>query len=272
MKIKTLFAFGISVGLLAGLMLSTAALAQPLHRKGCDFPLKGTQVCWEATGPQGGEYGPFPTVHLLPVARELDGRAEVLRDYTRTIYRQLLPGDLAGELIAEWTPSVNLEETVRLVRNGEWPATLWIMPRRLRNSSSSSSGLVDMDLYLFKNKKLLRTMRIRVESKPDREGDGFERAVATGAMLAGSGALGNISGFASIGAVGGSAAMGNPGAPEAGHSLEMLTELAMRKLLYLSQFALEELPAHRLPDNRAFSPERVSNGITSWWARIFSPK
>ncbi len=272
MGIKKLIVYCIPVGILVGFLLTSTALAQPLHRKGCSFPMERVEVCWEATGPQGGEYGPFPEVHMLPVAQERDGQAEVLRDYTRTIFRQLLPGNLAGELITEWAASLDLTETMQLAAYNGWPATLWIHPRRLRNSSSNGSGLVDLDIYIFKYKKLLRTLRIRVESKPDLGGDGFERGVAMGAFLAGSGAVGNIPGLASVGAVAGSAAMGSPGAPKAGYSLEMMTELAMRKLLYITQFSLEELPGIRLADNRPFSPERVKNSVSSWWTRAFTPK
>ena len=258
--------------LLWGPLLAGDALAGSIHRKGCSFPMERVEVCWEATGEEGGEYGPFPEVHLLPVAWERDGQPEVLQDYTRTIYRQILPGNLTDEIVAEWAPSLNLEETMRIVRRNDWPATLWIAPRRLHDSSSTSAGVVDWDVYFFKGTKPLRTMRIRVESKPDRDGDGFERALAVGAALGASGATGNIPAVATLASLGGAMAMGSPGAPAAGYSLEIMTELAVRQVMHLFQYALEELSPPPVRDDRPLSPQRWQRKTSDWWARIMTPK
>ncbi|MBF0418297.1 MAG: hypothetical protein HQL86_08625, partial [Magnetococcales bacterium] len=136
----------------------------------------------------------------------------------------------------------HLEGALALSQSSGWPALLWIAPREMRNSSPTSSGLFDMDAYLIAKGKLIRTVRVRVESKPDRKHDGVERAALAGAVLTATGSLLSqpIGGLAGIG---GAYAIGQSKPPEAGQPLELLSELAMRQLMFVFSQPMEYLPS-----------------------------
>ncbi|MBF0614711.1 MAG: hypothetical protein G8237_13360 [Magnetococcales bacterium] len=242
-----------------GLMWIPVTGEAVLHRKGCETPHAGVKVCWDLVADEGvGELAvPYPRIHLLPMARQVAGQPEVWVEMSRTIYRQLLPGRLAEQLVPEWTPAYHLEGAVALSQRSGWPAMMWIAPREMRNSSASSPGLVDWDVYLIAQGRLLRTMRVRVESHPERLHDGLERASAVGGVLAATGGLVNAP-LGSAAAVIGTYAMGQSTPPEAGQPLELLTELATRQILAVLQKSPDELPQPR-PETGGdpHSPENV---------------
>lgn len=264
MKIKTT----ILSGILAGLFFSTTLTATAaVHRKGCEFPLKGVEVCWEATAGIGTDHAPFDELHLLPISRMIGGNEEVLVDYTRSIYRQMLPGSLAERLVPEWTPVYNLEEAMMSGQDWGWPAHMWISPRVMRNSSAMSPGLVDWDVYFFAKDKLVRTLRIRVESKPNQSDNSKEIMAATGALLLSSANTTNlVASAAMLGA--GSMAKANP--PEAGFSLEIMTELATRQVMFLAQFPIEQL--NRPGDPTPAREVPLAETINDWTSKVFAPK
>lgn len=232
--------------LVAALMLMTGvARAGTLYRQGCDFPLNGVQVCWEGSADEAAAISPFPEVHLLAVAQERAGRGEILDAYTRAIHQQLLAANFAGRLPVVWRPVVHLDDAITLVEREGWAQTLWIAPRVLRNSGEASPGVVDWDAYLLAGSgRVNRKMRFRVESAPHAAWD--EAIPAAGAA----GAVVGLTTFLSLpgklllaGGAGGVAAnRTEPAAAVAGQSLELMTELAVRQLLWFTQRPLEELP------------------------------
>ncbi|MBF0126211.1 MAG: hypothetical protein HQM02_03270 [Magnetococcales bacterium] len=234
----------LSAGILltAWLGIAFAAPAQAaIHRKACETPFKGVSVCWDVTGDEMLDVSPYAELHLLPIARQIAGQPEVLVDLSRTIFRQLLPGNLAERLIPEWTPAYYLEGALAISQKSSWPAVLWISPREMRAASATSSGLLDWDVYLIAKGRLLRTLRIRVESVPAQKSDGVQRAAVMGTALVATGAAtGAVGG--SIAAVAGAYAMGQSMAPEAGQPIELLSELATRQILFLFQQPIENLP------------------------------
>lgn len=260
---KILSLMGLS--LVVGVLFISQAIAVPLHKKGCDYPLEGVQLCWEATGPEGEEHGPFPKVHLLPIAWERNGDSQVLADYSRSVFRQLLPGDLAEHLIPEWTPVYHLEEALSQARINHWPITLWIAPRVLRTSSSASEGVVDWDVYAIKGGRLLRTLRIRVSSQPKGGTRGVETGVTLGSVLMAVGAFTSHP-LGSGAAVAGAVAMAPSRPRESGISLEMMTELAVRKILSSFQYPMEEIPSTQM------APSQTEQRLASWIDQVFAPK
>lgn len=231
-----------SILITAGLVMTPLFAEAAIHRKACENPFQGVSVCWEAIGTEDLEIKPLTKLHLLPIARQIAGQPEVLVDMSRAIFRQLLPGNLAEQLVSEWTPVYYLDQALEVSRNSSWPATLWISPRDMRNSSATSSGVLDLDVYLLAKGQLLRTLRIRVESHPNQTSDGFERATVLGSTLATTSMI-TGSPIGTIAAMAGTYAMGQANPPEAGQSLELLTELATRQMLFLFQQPLENLPA-----------------------------
>ncbi|ABK46151.1 hypothetical protein Mmc1_3666 [Magnetococcus marinus MC-1] len=237
------------VGLpLAMVLLLASGTAQAVYRKGCEVPLKDVQVCWEASTNNDGKITPFPEVHLLPITQKQAGQDGVLVDYTRTIYRQILPGRIAERLVQEWQPAYHLEEAVMLAQDNDWPVTLWIEPRILRNSGTATSGLVDWDAYLLGEKgELLRRMRIRVDSEPHQRKHDAEMATGMSAALINTGMFVKNPALA-LTAISTSTSMAKSSPPEAGYSLELMTELATRQVLFLTQNALEDLSAPPRPE------------------------
>lgn len=215
-----------------------------MHRKACETPFQGVTVCWDAIGDEGVDLTTMNELHFLPIARQVAGQPEVWVDMSRAIFRQLLSGQLAGQLMPEWTPAYHLEGALALSQNSGWPWVLWIAPRDMRNSSPTSNGLVDWDVYLLTKGRLLRTLRIRVESVPNRKSDGLERATVMGAALVATGAI-TQSPLGSVGAVAGAYTMGESAPPESGQPLDLMTELATRQILFLLQQPLENLPGPR---------------------------
>ncbi|MBF0455916.1 MAG: hypothetical protein HQL72_14005 [Magnetococcales bacterium] len=266
MKIKST----ILSGLLAGLFFSSTLTAGvPVHRKGCEFPLKGVQVCWEATASLEADHAPYEELHMLPISRKLGGSEEILVDYTRQIYRQLLPGSLAERLVPEWEPVFYLEEAVMSGQEWGWPAHMWISPRRMRNSSEMSPGLVDWDVYLFSEGKLARTLRIRVESNP-KQGDNRKEIMATTSAALLASAKSGLSPIALAATVAGAGTMATATPPEAGFSLEVLTELATRQILFLAQFPIQDLNPPNAPVEGRHVP--IAERLSDWGDAIFSPK
>ncbi|MBF0382122.1 MAG: hypothetical protein HQL69_13950 [Magnetococcales bacterium] len=264
MKIKS----AIISGVLAGLFYSSTLTAStPVYRQGCEFPEKGLQVCWEATGNSNIDHAPYAELHMLPLTRVVAGEEQVLVDTTRKIYRQLLPSSLAERIIPEWTPVYHLEDAVMSGQDYGWPAYMWIAPRTMRNSSEMSSGLVDWDVYFFSNDRLTRTLRIRVESKPKTSDNKIELMTAT---AAGAVAFTNLSPIATAAAVIGSGAMATPNPPEAGRSLELLTELATRQILYLAQFPINEIKSPEVPKKTL--KKSFKDGFEEWSDTIFRSK
>ncbi|MBF0212425.1 MAG: hypothetical protein HQM00_02540 [Magnetococcales bacterium] len=244
----------IAIGLMSAPMTGECAV----HRKACESPQPGVSVCWDALAEEDASElpVPYPKLHLLPIARQVAGQPEVWVDMSRTIFRQLLPGRLADQLIPEWTPAYHLEGALALSQSSGWPALLWISPRETRNSSESSPGLVDWDVYLISKGRLMRTLRVRVESQPERKHDGSERAGVVGGLLAVTGGVVNAP-FGSAAAVAGAYAMGQPSAPVAGQPLELLTELATRQVLFLFQKPMDELPESTVAKEDPWSPEGI---------------
>lgn len=228
----------VAIGLIVAPWLAEASI----HRKACENPMAGVSVCWDATAEEETEAATgFSRLHLLPIARQVAGQPEVLVDMSRTIFRQLLPGRLAEQLVPEWTPAYHLEGALSLSQNPSWPALLWISPREIRNSAPGTSGLLDWDVYLISKGQLVRTMRIRVESNPNRTTDGLERATTLGSALAITGTvLSNP--LSSAATVTGAYAMGQSNPPEAGQPLELLTEFATRQVIFILRQAMETLP------------------------------
>ncbi|MBF0272599.1 MAG: hypothetical protein HQL98_11120 [Magnetococcales bacterium] len=241
-----------------------------MHRKACETPYQGVSVCWDALAEdQAAELPvPYPKLHLLPIARQVAGQPEVWVDMSRTIFRQLLPGQLAEQLIPEWTPAYHLEGALALSQRSGWPAVLWISPRETRNSSATTSGLVDWDVYLISKGRLLRTVRLRVESQPDRKTDGLERATVAGSVLAATGAL-ITNPLSSMGTVAGTYAMGQSSPPDAGQPLELLTELATRQLLFLFQQPMDYLAT---PQTETGGDPWSQENVTAMAKRPFAAK
>jgi hypothetical protein len=241
-KIKSI----IVSGALAGLVFaSTLSASTPVYKKGCEFPLTGVQVCWEATSSANVDHAPYDELHMLPITRMVGGSEEVLVDTTRKIFRQMLPSAMAERLIPEWSdPVFYLEDAMMSGQDYGWPAYMWISPRVMRNSSEMNSGLVDWDVYFFSNNKLTRTLRIRVESKPKRTDNRTEIMAAASATLFFSSTVSPfVSSAASYGA--GTMAVADP--PEAGQSLEIMTELATRQILYLAQYSINDMASPTPP-------------------------
>lgn len=251
---------------LAGLLFVGHASAAPLHRGACEKALGAElQVCWDAVGEEGEEFGPFLELHMMPISWDHQGDAQLLADYTRSVFRQLLPSGLSKNLIQEWTPATNLEGAIKQIHRYQWPYTLWISPRMLRAGSAMSSGVVDWDAYIMKSNRLLRTLRIRVESHPKRADKSIESGTAVGALLTATGAVGGYP-LASTAAVAAAMATAQKRAPEAGRSLELMTELAVRQIILLFQYPMEELRS--TPSAEKNSVQKVTN----WIDTIFSPQ
>ena len=225
--------------LIAGLLCVSSALAAPLHSNGCKTQAD-MQLCWNTIGEAGDEYGPFPEVFLLPIAWERYGDTQILADYSRSIYRQLLPSGLTDNLIMEWTPVTSLEEAMTQARLQKWSMVIWIAPQTMRESSPASPGLVDWEVFALRSGRLLRTMRIRVESKPRRPSTRLETGGTMAALLTAAGVF-SSNPIASTTTVVGSIATAPGHPPEAGQSLAMMTELAARQIPTLFQFPMEEL-------------------------------
>lgn len=232
---------------LAAFISVGAALAAPIHSHGCDTaPEVGLTVCWDAIGGSGEGYAPFAEIYLLPVSQEVRGEVQILEDYTRRIYRQLLPVGMTDNLILQWTPVTHLDEAMTQARRNRWTMVLWIRPRVLRLSSAASPGLLDWDVYAIQSGRLLRTFRIRVESAPRRTDTSKETGVVVASLLAAAGAF-SSSPLGATSAVVGSMATAPAHPPEAGHSLTLMTELATRQIPSLFQFSMESIQAYTPP-------------------------
>lgn len=255
--------------MMLGLAVATAAMASPVHRKSCEFPYPGVQVCWEATAGEGTSYAPFDELHVLPISRTVAGMEQILEGYTREVFKQLMPGNLAEYLVPEWVPVYNLEQAMVKSRESGWPAVMWISPRVLKNSSAAGPGVVDWDVYILARGQMVRNMRIRVSSDPAKHDDSAQKGLTMGTVMVASGAAG--AGF--LGAAAATAAVvstANAKPPEAGQSLELMTELATRQLLFLAQYPIEELnyPGAPLPSNEVSATDRVHG----WFKDAFAAK
>ncbi len=235
-----------------------------MHQSGCENPTEDVQVCWDAIGDAGEEFAPFSDVHLLPIAMDRQGDPQLLADYSRSVFRQFLPSGFADTLTQEWYPATHLEEALSLARLHQWALTLWISPRVLRESSPTSTGIVDWDLYLIKHNKLLRTLRVRVESRPTRTSTGVETGTTVGALLLATGAV-LTHPITSAGAVAGTVAMSSSHPPEAGRSMELMTEFAVRQVLTTFKSPMEGLESTPQP-----SP--IMQKASGWADQFFSPK
>ncbi len=253
--------------LLAGLLFVSTAWATPLHRHGCENPLTESelQVCWDVVGDPGEVFSPFPEMFFMPIAMDQGGEPQLLADYTRSVFRQLLPSGMADNLYQEWAPVTNLEDMLLQARLRRLTYVLWIAPRVLRASSASSPGIVDWDIYVIRSAKLLRTLRIRVESHPKRNDKSVESGTAVATLLTATGAV-LTNPFASAAAVTGAVATARSGPPEAGRSLELMTELAVRQLTVLFQFPVENLQSEMLT-----KPKPVKK-IQGWVDKVFAHK
>ncbi|MBF0189313.1 MAG: hypothetical protein HQL50_15420, partial [Magnetococcales bacterium] len=221
--------------------------AENVYRKGCEHPLKGVSVCWEASADPVADVSPFPEVHLLPLASMNNGQESVLVDTTRAIYRQLAPSNLAQRIVMEWEPAFSLEDAISAgwPRN-DWPLILWISPRQFRTGSATSKGVVDWDVYLIKGDKsnsgrLLKTMRVRVESKPEWERINKDYAGLVAGTLSGMARVATVSNQSAAGLMVGGAMMSPYEPPQSGRSLDLMTELAVRQVIFLAQYPVEEL-------------------------------
>ena len=248
----------------AGLCLSDNALATSIHHNGCDNPLADVQVCWDAIGDAGEEFAPFSEVHLLPIAWDRQGDQQLLADYSRSVFRQFLPSGFADNLIQEWAVATRLEEAFAVARLHQWPMTMWISPRILRESSPTATGIVDWDVYLIKHGKLLRTLRVRVESRATRTSKGVETGAAVGTLLMATGAA-LAAPFSSAATVAGSVAMSDAHPPESGRPMELMTEFAVRQILTSFKEPMERLESGQ-------PPPPMMQKATGWVDQVFSPK
>ncbi|MEO5369727.1 MAG: hypothetical protein H7833_06585 [Magnetococcus sp. DMHC-1] len=224
------------------LLLTGLQSAASVHRKGCEDPLEGVRVCWEATGEAGSGVAPFPEVHLMALAQDRAGEKEILTQQTRRVFEQLLPGNLAERLILEWDSALYLDQVLQQIQQKDWPVVLWIAPRTLRNSSAATPGVVDWDVHLIEGKKgkLIRTMRVRVESHPKIKKASRENGLTMGGALLLTGKL--ISNPLESGvAVATAMDLARESPPEAGQSLELMMQLAARQVMFLFQYPMEEL-------------------------------
>ena len=224
------------------------------YRHGCEFPMQNMEVCWELTGDDDRAMSlPIPELHMLPISRSLRyGESEILADYTRGLYRQIVPSNLALQIHQEWLPAEYLDQAMAISQHSRWPMTLWFSPRILRDSSPTSSGIVDMDVYLLDGQKgqPLRTMRVRVTSHQEIKRPSSEYATLMGGALLGTGvaqAMGNPA-FA-VGAVAAASALAPQSPPEPGRPLELMTELAVRQVIHLSQFSIKDIPLAQQKEN-----------------------
>lgn len=224
--------------------LPSALAGELLSREGCEYPFKGVSVCWEATGEEESAHAPFTELHLLPLTTLQANEPQLLADYTRAVYRQLLSARLAKRFVQEWTPVVYVEEAVRAAGPGKAPL-LWIDPRVLRNSSAATPGVVDWDLYLIgREGQLHRNLRVRVESAPEITAPVLEQAMIAGGFLIMTGGMGALNPL-EVGIVaGGAGAMARGSVPLAGRSLELLTQLAVRQVIILLQQPMEQIAGH----------------------------
>lgn len=262
MTIKTL----VGSSLLAFFLCVGNALAIPLHQSGCETPMEAElQICWDATGDRGDVFGPFPEMHLFPIAWEREGNTQVLADYSRTIFRQLLPSDLTENLTQEWEPATNLNDAIVQARRNRWSYALWISPRLLRASSAASPGVLDWDVYVIRAGRLLRTLRIRVESAPKRPNRSIASGTAMATALTAVGAL-FASPFGSVAAVAGTMATAPAGPPEAGRSLELMTELAVRQITVVMRHSMEGLKSDALGSSSTVQK------VGGWLEQVFTPK
>ncbi|MBF0421714.1 MAG: hypothetical protein HQL73_01840 [Magnetococcales bacterium] len=257
--------------ILLGHAMVTNAWAEPVHRKGCEFPLSGVEVCWEATAGLGTSYAPFEELHVLPIARKIGGDEEILEGYTRDVFKQLLPGNLAEYLVPEWVPAYNLEQALAMSREGKWPSVMWISPRVLKNSSAATPGVVDWDVYILARGQLIRNLRIRVSSAPKQHDDAVDKGMTAGTLMAatGSALTGGLAAAIAFTTVEVGTANSKP--PEAGKSLELMTELATRQLMFLAQYPIEALnyPAAPMPPKDTTQPpERINR----WLREAFAAK
>nr|CRH07585.1 conserved exported protein of unknown function [Candidatus Magnetococcus massalia] len=277
----------------AMMLLGSMQSAEAVYRKGCEFPLKDVQVCWEAASSMDGGMTPFPELHLLPITQAQMGQSGILVDYTRSIYRQLMTAGLGERFVQQWEPAFHLEEAVQLVQENDWPVTLWISPRVLRNSSAANPGLVDLDAYLLgEGGVVMRRMRVRVDAKPHVRKYDSEMATAMSTAVSTTGLFTKNPVLALTGVATG-AALAKEEAPEAGYSLELMTELAARQVIFISQNAvgdLQEPPkpeepnvfrtllAHKQPPPDIATaadpmPSRptLMESVSDWWGRNIMP-
>ncbi|MBF0178291.1 MAG: hypothetical protein HQL63_15820 [Magnetococcales bacterium] len=224
------------------LLLGARAEATSIHRKGCEDPMEGVRVCWEATGEAGSGVAPFPEVHLLALAQDRGGEKEVLAEFSRKVFAQMLPGNFAEHLFLEWDSALYLDQVLQQIRQRDWPAVLWIAPRTLRNSGAATPGVVDWEVQLIDGKsgKLIRTLRVRVESHPKIKKRSKENGMAMGGALLLAGKL--ISNPLESGvAVATAMELAQEAPPEAGQSLDLMMQLATRQVMFLFQYPVEEL-------------------------------
>ncbi|MBF0183741.1 MAG: hypothetical protein HQM06_05030 [Magnetococcales bacterium] len=254
----------IALLLWAGLSLTGNGMAAGVHHHGCENPVTDVQVCWDVQGDAGEEYAPFSDVHLLPIALNRQGETQLLPEYSRSIFRQLLPSGLADNLTQEWHPATSLEEAISVTRLHQWGLTLWISPRQLRESSPNASGIVDLDIYLIKHGKPLRVIRVRAESQPNRPSKGVETGTSVGALLLATGAA-ITNPIASASTVVGTVAMTTPHPPESGRPMELLSEYAIRQMMTTFKYPMEQLHSSTEPS----ASRRMAN---EWVDQFFAPK
>lgn len=265
------------IAFLTTLILTVTVVASPLHKQGCESPLEGVQVCWEATGSdQAVAQSPYVELHFLPIARQINGQDEILTDYTRAVFRQLAPGGLAKRMIQQWQPFYHLDQAMTAGwPSNDWPMMLWISPRILRNSSAASNGVVDWDVYLIDGGaggQLVRTLRIRVESEPKRADHSVRRGVLMGGAAAATGMLG-ASPLGAAGAVMATMSLSEKGAPYGKYPLELLTELATRQLIFLLQNPIEELEEAGSPSGLNPNDEpTVVKEVSGWLDSLFAAR
>ncbi|MBF0414435.1 MAG: hypothetical protein HQL79_01550 [Magnetococcales bacterium] len=252
---------------LFGMVLS--ATANPVHRKGCEFPLSGVEVCWEATASLGSSYAPYDELHILPIARKIAGNEEILESYSRDVFKQLMPGNLAEYLVPEWVPAFTLEQAMAMSREEKRPSVMWISPRVLKNSSAAGPGVVDWDVYILSRGQLVRTMRIRVASAPKEHDDAVEKGLTMGTVMAATGSFLSGGFLGAVAATTVEVGTANRKPPEAGKALELMTELATRQLMFLAQYPIEALNypgAPMPPKDTTQPPERINNWLRDAFA------
>lgn len=258
MSIRPLLVLAILLG------YAVPAWAENIYRKGCENPLPTVQLCWEAIAEEESMVSPYEEVHLLPIM-QAGPNPQPLVDLTRAVYRQLMPGDFSRQLIQEWEPQAHyLDEAMEISRRTGW-LVLWISPRAMRNGSSVTSGLVEWDAYLISPAKYRpeRTLRLRVEGKPKPGKDNrTERGMVTYLGLKTIGALTELTMPQTAVVVGAAAAQGDNNPPQQGQSMDILTELAVRQMIFLAQYDIAAINPPRDPAAEAAAMATRTSGTS----------
>lgn len=240
------------------------ALDRNYYRQGCHDPISRTRLCWEVSTLTEDATAPLKELHILPISQERYPDREVLPDVTRAIYRQLRSANIAERMQIQWQAAVNLDEALNYSFRNGWRATLYIQPRTMRTSADATSGLVDFDAYLIDGQqaKVVRTMRVRLESPPRIPNPGLKNAAGTWAATQALEMVFEPIHYVTRAALIGGAAVGAQDKPPVpGKSLELMTELAVRHIIFMMANPVEEIQPDR-------DTEAWDKSLASWTGKL----